>query len=289
LRAELIVTVHVVELPEQSPDQPVKIEPADAVAVSVTIVFSVNVAPHVAPQLMPDGAEVSVPDPEPDLVAVSVWGVPKMAVTSRAAFIVTAQVVELPEQSPDQPTKLEPPPPALAVSITTVPSLYVALHVAPQLMPPRSDVTVPVPEPPRPTWSGYVVTPLKAAVTDCAWSRVTEQVAPLPVHAPDQPSNVCPVPGVAVRVTTVPAPYTSEQNVSPFPHRIVPGLDVTTPLPVTDTSSVYVCSVNVAVTERAWLIVTVHGADPEHPSPLKPLNVQPALVEAVSVTSVPAT
>jgi hypothetical protein len=123
LRAELIVTVHVVELPEQSPDQPVKIEPADAVAVSVTSEFSSNEVVHVAPQLIPGGADVTVPDPEPDFVTVRVCGVPKTAVTSRAALIVSVQVVLVPEQSPDQPTKLELPPPAAAVSVTTVPSV----------------------------------------------------------------------------------------------------------------------------------------------------------------------
>jgi hypothetical protein len=75
--------------------------------------------------------------------------------------------------------------------------------------------------------------------------------------------------------------------VLPLPQLIVPGLAVTTPLPVTMTLSAYVCSANVAVTERAWLIVTVHEPDPEQPPPLKPLNVQPALGVAERVTSVP--
>ena len=43
----------------------------------------------------------------------------------------------------------------------------------------------------------------------------------------------------------------------------------------------------VAVTERAWLMVTVHVPVPEQPSPDQPSNVQPALGAAVSVTSVP--
>jgi hypothetical protein len=123
LLAELIVTVQVVDEPEQSPVQPVKIEPAEVVAVRVTTVFSEKLALHVAPQVIPAGEEVTVPDPEPDFVTVSVCGVPKIAVTSRAALIVTLHVVDEPEQSPDQPTKLDPPPPAAAVSVTTVPSV----------------------------------------------------------------------------------------------------------------------------------------------------------------------
>jgi hypothetical protein len=74
------------------------------------------------------------------------------------------------------------------------------------LIPPTSDVTVPVPEPARPTWSRYVVKPLKAPVTERAWSNVTVHVVELPEQSPDQPVNVCPVPGVAVSVTLVPAP-----------------------------------------------------------------------------------
>jgi hypothetical protein len=75
--------------------------------------------------------------------------------------------------------------------------------------------------------------------------------------------------------------------VSPLPQLIVPAFAVTTPLPATVTVSGYVCSLNVAVTERAWLIVTAHVPVPEQPSPDQPSKVQPALGAAVSVTSVP--
>ena len=84
--------------------------------------------------------------------------------------------------------------------------MYVALHVAPQLMPPTFEVTVPVPVPLVPTSSGYDAVPLKEAVTERAWSMVTTHVAALPEQAPDQLRKLCPDAGVAVSVTTVPAP-----------------------------------------------------------------------------------
>src|SRR5277367_5813126 len=51
---------------------------------------------------------------------------------------------------------------------------------------------------------------VKVATTLCAALMVTTQV-PVPEHAPDQPANVEPVLGVAVRVTTVPARNLAEQ------------------------------------------------------------------------------
>ncbi len=121
-RAWLIVTWQVELEPEQSPDQPVNADPADAVAVSVTTAPSPKLAEHVAPQLIPLGLESTEPLPAPARVTVSVCGTPKVAVTSRAWLIVTWHVVLVPEQSPDQPEKLDPPP-AVAVSVTIVPSL----------------------------------------------------------------------------------------------------------------------------------------------------------------------
>ena len=59
--APLSVTVHG-PVPEQPPPlQPVKIEPAAGVAVSVTTVPLANGAEHVAPQAIPVGALVTVP------------------------------------------------------------------------------------------------------------------------------------------------------------------------------------------------------------------------------------
>jgi hypothetical protein len=118
--------------------------------------------------------------------------------------MVTMHVVFAPEQSPDHPLNAEPPD-AVAVSVTSVPAEYVALHVAPQLMPPTFEVTVPVPDPIVPTSSVYEAVPLNDAVTARTWSMVTTHVAALPVHAPNHVSRVCPEAGVAVSVTRVPA------------------------------------------------------------------------------------
>ena len=54
------------------PLQPVKVEPAAAVAVSVTAVPLAKLAEQVAPQLMPAGALVTVPLPVPAGVTVRV-------------------------------------------------------------------------------------------------------------------------------------------------------------------------------------------------------------------------
>ena len=72
--AALTVTVQVPVPVQPLPLQPENVEPAAGVAVSVTAVPVANVAEHVAPQLMPAGALVTVPLPVPALVIVSVSG-----------------------------------------------------------------------------------------------------------------------------------------------------------------------------------------------------------------------
>ena len=59
-------------MPEQSPDQPVNVEPAAGASMSVTAVPLLNDAEQVAPQLAPAGELVTVPEPEPLLVTVRV-------------------------------------------------------------------------------------------------------------------------------------------------------------------------------------------------------------------------
>ena len=70
-------------MPVQSPDQPVNLEPAAAVAFTVTDAPSWKVAEQVVPQLIPVGLDVTLPVPVPALVTVSVgrtsW---KFAVTA---------------------------------------------------------------------------------------------------------------------------------------------------------------------------------------------------------------
>lgn len=64
-----------VELPEQSPDQPAKVDPAAGVAVRTTLVPEAKVAEHVVPQLMPVGELATVPVPAPPLETVRVRSV----------------------------------------------------------------------------------------------------------------------------------------------------------------------------------------------------------------------
>ena len=59
-------------MPAQSPDQPVNLEPEDALAFSVTDAPSWKVALHVVPQLIPDGFDVTLPVPVPALATVNV-------------------------------------------------------------------------------------------------------------------------------------------------------------------------------------------------------------------------
>jgi hypothetical protein len=72
------------------------------------------------------------------------------------------------------------------------------------------------------------------------------------------------------------------------PHEIPAGFDVTVPLPVPAfaTVSVNCCSVNVAATDTAASIVTMHVPVPVQPPPLHPLNTESDAGAAVNVTIV---
>lgn len=110
-------------MPEQAPDHRRKDDPADATGESATTVPLVNRAEQVDPQLIPVGLEVIVPPPAPDFVTESVLAV-NSAVTLFAWFIVTVQV-EVPEQAPVQPTKIDPDVdvPGDAESVTDAPAV----------------------------------------------------------------------------------------------------------------------------------------------------------------------
>src|SRR5262245_26451106 len=131
-------------VPERAPDQPTNLERAAASAVRVTVVPCVKVCAHVEPQLIPAGLEVTVPSPFPAFASVSVLSVSNVAVATRSALIVRAQV-PLPEQSPDQPTN-DDPGAAVAVSCTGT-AANGAEHVEPQLISFAPDMTVPEPLP----------------------------------------------------------------------------------------------------------------------------------------------
>jgi hypothetical protein len=280
--AALMVTVHV-PVPVHAPLQPVKVAPAAGVAVSVTAVPLLKAAEHVVPQLMPAGALVTVPDPAPARFTVSAKDcTPKFAVIDAAALIVTVQVPVPEHPPPDQPVNVAPAA-GVAVSVTAVPLPKAAEHVVPQLMPAGVLVTVPDPTPAGLTVSAKDCR-AKVAVTELAAFIVTVHV-PVPVHAPLQPVKVAPAAGVAVSVTAVPAANAAEQVV---PQLMPAGALVTMPdpAPARLTVSAKDCRVNVAVTELAAFIVTVHAPVPVH-APLQPVKVTPAAGVAVSVTAVP--
>jgi hypothetical protein len=137
-----------VPAPEQPPPlQAMKVEPAAGVAVRVTTVPAVKEVEHVAPQEIPAGELVIVPEPAPDLVTVRAKDCcMKVAVTVVAEFTVVVQV-PAPEQPP--PLQLEKTDPAagVAVRVTAVPFVNDAEHVVPQEIPAGLLVTVPVPAP----------------------------------------------------------------------------------------------------------------------------------------------
>ena len=73
-------------------------------------------------------------------------GAEKLALTDRDWFRGMVQVVAVPVQAPNQPPKVEPLA-GVAVRVTTLPGVKVALQVAPQSMPAGRLVRVPVPDP----------------------------------------------------------------------------------------------------------------------------------------------
>jgi hypothetical protein len=154
--AASIVTLHP-PLPEQAPVHPTKVEPAAAVAESVTTVPWAKDALQVAPQSIEGVAgavEETVPAPVPPLVTVSDWlATPKLAVTARSPPIVTTHA-PVPEHAPLQPAKAEPAA-GVAVSVTVPPLAKVPTQVAPQLMPAGLEVTLPDPAPDFETVSAY--------------------------------------------------------------------------------------------------------------------------------------
>lgn len=109
-------------VPVHTPIQPVNVEPASAVAVSVMGVFRSNTLVQVSPQLTPAGEDETVPEPVPDLVTVSA-GCVEVKLAAQAAFAARtiATLAEVPAQAPDHPKKVDPAG-AAAANLTTVPA-----------------------------------------------------------------------------------------------------------------------------------------------------------------------
>jgi len=144
--AASMVTWQVPAVPEQAPLHPVKADPTAAVAVRVTTVPGAKLAEHDVPQSIPSGLLVTLPLPAPAFVNVRVGAVLKVAVTLRAALMVTLQVLPAPVQAPLHPANTEPTA-GVAVRVTTVPLAYSAPHAVPQSIPAGLDVTLPLPVP----------------------------------------------------------------------------------------------------------------------------------------------
>src|SRR5207247_9299048 len=127
--------------------RPLKVEPAAGAAVSVTAVPLAKLAEQVAAQLIPAGELVTVPLPVPAGVTVRVKVCTvKVAVTVVAAETVTTHVPVPEHPPPVQPVKVEPAA-GVAVSVTAVPLVKLAEHVAPQVIPAGALVTLPLPVP----------------------------------------------------------------------------------------------------------------------------------------------
>src|SRR3989442_1401668 len=188
-----------VPVPEQPPRvQPVKVEPAAGVAVSVTAVPLVKLAEQVAPQVMPAGELVTVPLPVPAGVTVraKVCTV-NVAVTVVAAESVTVQI-PVPEQPPPlQPVKVEPAAGvAGGVTFPGAPLGKPGERGAPRGRPAGGLVPVPPPVPAG-VPVGVKVCGEKGAVPVVAAETVTPQVRVPGPPPPLQPVKVEPAAGVA--------------------------------------------------------------------------------------------
>jgi hypothetical protein len=274
--------MHVVETPVQPPDQPMNNEPLLAVAVRVTAVPAATLALQAEPQAMPAGLLLTGPLPVPALLSSSGCIRMKVAVTLCASVMLTGQVKLVPLQAPDQPPNIEPGK-GVAVRVTFVPRSSAALHVLPQLMPAGVLATSPAPLPAGRTVR--VRMERNVAVTALSAFIATMQVVELLEHAPDQPPNVEPLLGVAVRVTLAPL---RKLPLQVLPQLMPPGLLATFPAPP---PALATCSArtawNVAVTVfDPFMPITQVVPDPLQ-SPDQPPNADPLLGAAVSVTAVP--
>jgi hypothetical protein len=213
----------------------------------------------------------------PILMALSVGAsVVNVAVTDFAASIVTVQVELEPEQAPLHPPNVDPVV-AVAVSVTAVPTAKSSVQSVPQVIPAGELVTVPEPVPALATLSltggaaNVTVTDLDSSIAITQLVGVAEVHGPVQVTAED-----------ATKVTTVSGrnPYDCEQPMAvqcTSPDGRPAGVTVTVPIePVGAKLTVRTLRrVNVAVTDFAAFIVTVHVLpEPEH-APAHPLKVAP--------------
>ena len=205
LSAVFIVTVHVPVPLHPAPPQPAKVEPLAGAAVSTTCEPLAKLALHAAPQLIPEGLLVTVPDPLPPTATDNkkLGAVVNVAVTLSPALIVTVQAPVPLHPAPLQPAKVEPLA-ATAVSTTCEPPAKLALHAVLQLIPEGVVVTVSDPLPPTATDSKKLGAVANVVVTVVSAVGVMMQALVPPQPPPLQPAKIEPEAAEAVRVTCVP-------------------------------------------------------------------------------------
>ena len=193
--------VHVGAVPEHAPLQPVKVEPGEGVAVSVTAVPAASAALHAGGQAIAAGELTTVPPPAVPTASANRWDAvsTKCAVTDLAAFTVSAHV-PVPLQPPVQPAN-DHPVDGAAVRATLVPVGNSREHAAPQSIPAGELVTVPLPVLPT-TSVNDVCVPVRSNTAPTTTESVGSivQVSCVPEQASVQPLNTEPESGVAVRV-----------------------------------------------------------------------------------------
>lgn len=220
-------------VPVQAPLHPVKIVPGFGEAFRVTILPLPKVEVQVPGQESPLGVEVTVPWPVPARVMVR-DGVVTIG-EKVAVMTVFAVGVSVHGAVPAQPVPLHPvkviPGSASAVRVMALPpGMGAETQVAPQVIPPIEDVTMPVPVPVFVmVMTGFVTGALNVALMMRGLVRVSVQdpvpVHPLPIHPPKEWPEV----GTAVRVMVVPFENEPAQlvGVQTSPG----GLEVIVPLP----------------------------------------------------------
>jgi hypothetical protein len=198
--------------------------------------------------------------------------------TLSVALIVTVQL-PVPVQAPLQPIKLRPWA-GVAVNVTCVPPLKLALHVEGQLMPEGELDTFPLPV--SLTLSVYWFWANVAVTASLSPSTIVNTQFWLPEQAWPQPLKAQPLAGVADNVTCVPGAKLALHVVG----QLIPAGELATvPLPVTLIEIATFCW-NVAVTDSAAFIATVQPPLPLQ-APPQPPNDQPLEGVGVKVTCDP--
>ena len=234
--AEVIGTVQVPLEFVQAPLHPANTEPAAALGVSTTDVPLLKFAVQVAPQLIPTGAEVTVPEPAPLNETESAYcgggTAAKFATIEIAGDEVTVVWhVDVPLQEPPQVTNVYPGS-GVAIKFTTVPAGNDVVHVPVQVVL-AGELLIEPPPVDRPLITGTVretfASGTNVAVTEVFAASVIVQGAVPTQEAPVQPENADPAAGTGVRVIVEPE---SNGAVQLVPQLMPAGALVTDPVPL---------------------------------------------------------